>query len=112
MPTHSSSPDNEPPAAPAQVVAAHGDIDIETLGPLRQALEAAADSPVVVLDASGITFADSSFLSVLLTVRQRTDLRVAGAPPQVKRLLELTGADRIIALYPSVAQAQRADPVG
>ncbi|MFC4031090.1 STAS domain-containing protein [Streptomyces polygonati] len=114
MPTHGDSPQSGPAARPVPVVAAHGDLDIENLGPLRQALETAAEGPAVVLDASGVTFADSSFLSVLLGVRQLTDLRVAGAPPQVLRLLEITGADRIIPLYPSVAEAEKAgrtDPV-
>jgi anti-anti-sigma factor len=87
------------------VVTADGDLDIENLGPLRQDLETAAEGPLVILDASGITFADSSFLSVLLSVRQLTDLRVAGAPPQLLRLLEVTGAERIIPLYGTVAEA-------
>jgi anti-anti-sigma factor len=109
MPTHGDSPQSGPSAGPARVVAAHGDLDIENLGPLRQALETAAEGPVVVLDATGVTFADSSFLSVLLSVRQLTDLRVAGAPPQVLRLLGITGADRIIPLYPTVSEAAEAD---
>jgi anti-anti-sigma factor len=109
MPTHGESPQSDPSAGPARVVAAHGDLDIENLGPLRQALQTAAEGPLVVLDASGVTFADSSFLSVLLGVRQLTDLRVAGAPSQLLRLLEITGADRIIPLYPTVAEAAAAD---
>jgi anti-anti-sigma factor len=111
MPTHDDSPENDPAAGGAPVVAADGDLDIENLGPLRQALETAAEGPAVILDASGITFADSSFLSVLLSVRQLTDLRVAGAPPQVLRLLEITGADRIIPLYASVSEAATAERV-
>ncbi|WP_329129752.1 STAS domain-containing protein [Streptomyces sp. NBC_01476] len=109
MPTHDDSPQRGPSAGPVRVVAAHGDLDIESLGPLRHALETAAEAPAVVLDASGVTFADSSFLSVLLTIRQLTDLRIAGAPPQLLRLLGITGADRIIALYPTVDEAQRAE---
>jgi anti-anti-sigma factor len=111
MPTHADSPENGPDAGSARVVAADGDLDIENLGPLRQALETAAEGPVVVLDASGITFADSTFLSVLLSVRQLTDLRVAGAQPQLLRLLEITGADRIIPLYGTVSEAAAAEPV-
>jgi len=111
MPTHGDSPENRPSAGTARVVAAGGDLDIENLGPLRQALETAAEDPLVVLDASGITFADSSFLSVLLGVRQLTDLRIAGAPPQLLRLLEITGADRIIPLYGTVYEAARAERV-
>ncbi|MEW1632254.1 hypothetical protein [Streptomyces sp. NPDC089173] len=34
----------------------------------------------VILDASGVTFADSSFLRMILGVHQRTDLRIV-APP-------------------------------
>jgi anti-anti-sigma factor len=112
MPSHDESPQSAPSTGPAQVVAAHGELDIENLGPLQQALQTAARHPVVVLDASGVTFADSSFLSVLLSVRQVTDLRIAGAPPQVLRLLGITGADRIIPLFPTVAEAQAAAPGG
>lgn len=94
------------------VVTARGDLDIDNLGPLRRALETAAQGPVVVLDASDVSFADSSFLSVLLSVRQLTDLRVAGSSPQVLRLLGITGADRIIPLYPTVSEATQAAPAG
>jgi anti-anti-sigma factor len=107
MPSHGDSPHSDPTTGSARVVTAGGDLDIENLGPLRQALETAAEGPLVVLDASGITFADSTFLSILLSVRQLTDLRIAGAPPQLLRLLEITGADRILPLYGTVTEAAR-----
>ncbi|WNI14464.1 STAS domain-containing protein [Actinacidiphila sp. ITFR-21] len=111
MSTHGDSSQSRPATGSVPVVAAHGDLDIENLAPLRQALETAAEQPVVVLDAGGVTFADSSFLSVLLAVRQRTDLRVAAAPAQMLRLLGITGADRIIPLYPTVAEAAKTERV-
>ncbi|WP_227024986.1 STAS domain-containing protein [Streptomyces tsukubensis] len=90
------------------VIAAHGDIDMQNLGPLRMALEeTAASHPVTVLDTSGVTFADSTFLNLLLRAHQSTSLRIAAPSEPVRRLLEITGADRVLSLYPSVAQAGR-----
>jgi anti-anti-sigma factor len=110
MRTHHEPAGDGRVAGPAQVVAPTGDIDVETIGPVRAALETAARGPVVILDAADISFADSTFLSLLLSVRQRTDLRIAGAPAHLLRLLTITGADRILPLYPDVAQAQAGPP--
>ncbi|MFF3699233.1 STAS domain-containing protein [Streptomyces sp. NPDC002221] len=91
------------------VVAAEGELDAQTLPPLQQALEAAAASrPVVVFDASGVPFADSSTLNLLLTINHVTALRIAGAQSQLLRVLEMTGADRALALFPTLADACKA----
>lgn len=91
------------------VVAAEGDLDAQTLPPLQQALEeAAASRPVVVFDASGVSFADSSTLNLLLTINRITTLRIAGAQSQLLRVLEMTGADRALSLYPTLADACKA----
>ncbi|MEY2225645.1 MULTISPECIES: STAS domain-containing protein [Streptomyces] len=50
----------------------------------------------VRLDCTGLTTVDPSGLSALLMVRRRTDeagavLHLVGRPPQLERLLELTG---------------------
>jgi anti-anti-sigma factor len=98
-------------AGGAWVVAAQGDLDLESLPPLRAALEAAAAAhPVVVLDVGAVTFGDSTFLGVLLGVRQLTALRVAGAGHALLRLFSVVGADLVLDLYGSVAEALAADP--
>ncbi|MFD3542644.1 STAS domain-containing protein [Streptomyces sp. NPDC058662] len=94
------------PAGAGWVVAARGELDQDTLGPLEQALVAAADRhPVVVLDAGAITFGDSSFLNLLLRLHQLTVLRIAAPGEQLRRLFALTGADTVLSLYGSVEDA-------
>ncbi|MEV7830923.1 STAS domain-containing protein [Streptomyces subrutilus] len=90
----------------AWVVQARGDLDVDTLQPLEAALgQAAASHHIVILDAEQVTFADSTCLSVLLRVRQLTDLRIAGPSPVLARLLALTGTDRALCVHPDVAAA-------
>lgn len=92
------------------VVVARGDLDLDSLPPLRAALEAAAAGhDTVVLDVSAVTFGDSTFLSLLLTVRAATHLQVAGAGSTLRRLFSISGADAALDLYPSVADALVAD---
>ncbi|MFJ9597897.1 STAS domain-containing protein [Streptomyces virginiae] len=88
------------------VVAAHGELDSDTLAPVERALtEAAASHAGVVFDASGLAFADSSVLSMLLRVHALTELRIAAPQRQLLRLLEMTGADQLLTLCPSVENA-------
>jgi anti-anti-sigma factor len=90
----------------AWVVVAHGDYDMDTVSPLADALETAARKhPKLVIDVSGVTFADSTFLNLLLRVHQATTLRVAGPRHQLRRLLELTGADAVLDIRQTVQDA-------
>lgn len=53
----------------------------------------AADAARLVLDVARVTFADSSFLSLLVRLRNTRDLVLQGpVPGQLHRLLEMTGA--------------------
>ncbi|MFD7260457.1 STAS domain-containing protein [Streptomyces sp. NPDC059874] len=91
------------------VVAAHGELDQDTLGPLEEALASAADQHrLVVLDAGSVTFGDSSFLNLLLRVHHLTTLRIAAPGDQLRRLFALTGADTVLSLHPNVEDAVRA----
>ncbi|KOG36840.1 hypothetical protein ADK34_00090 [Streptomyces viridochromogenes] len=54
----------------------------------------------LALDLSEVTFCDSTGLNTLLRARQRAlkehrSLTITAASPQVIRLLEITGADRL-----------------
>ncbi|AWI31718.1 STAS domain-containing protein [Streptomyces tirandamycinicus] len=96
-------PDGEGPvgaqyaAGDAWVIAARGDLDMTSLPPLDDALaSASAEHSTVILDVSGVTFGDSAFLNLLLRVHQKADLRVAKPQPQLRRLLEITGADKVL----------------
>ncbi|MET8894755.1 STAS domain-containing protein [Streptomyces albogriseolus] len=90
----------------AWVVAAHGSFDMHTVGPLADALKAAVGRhPKVVLDASGVTFADSTLLNLLILTHHAGTLRVVSPSRQVRRLCELTGVDTILEVRRTVDDA-------
>ncbi|MFB6615035.1 STAS domain-containing protein [Streptomyces sp. NPDC085524] len=94
------------PAGSGWVVTARGEWDQDTLPSLERALTAAADRyAVVVLDASSVTFGDSSFLNLLLRLHRSTVLRIVAPGDQLRRLFALTGADTVLSLHPSVQDA-------
>ncbi|MFD5231244.1 STAS domain-containing protein [Streptomyces qaidamensis] len=102
-----------PGAAPSQyerhgawVVVARGAYDMDSITPLADALDAAVRKyPKVILDASGITFADSTLLNLLILTHQAGALRVVAPPPQLQRLCEITGVDSILETRSSVEDA-------
>ncbi|MET7271101.1 STAS domain-containing protein [Streptomyces flaveolus] len=90
----------------AWVVGARGAYDMNSITPLADVLDTAAqEHPKVVLDASGITFADSTLLNLLILTRQATDFRVAAPTQQLSRLLELTGVDTVLKVRETVEEA-------
>ncbi|MGW2492225.1 STAS domain-containing protein [Streptomyces sp. NPDC001606] len=90
----------------AWVIAAHGSYDIHSVPPLEAALNAAVRKHAkVVLDASGIDFADSSFLNLLIRAHQTGTLRVAAPPRQLQRLFVITGTDAVLEIRETVKDA-------
>jgi anti-anti-sigma factor len=90
----------------AWVVVARGAYDMDSIAPLAQALGAGVRRhPKVILDASGITFADSTLLNLLILTHQAGTLRVVAPSPQLKRLCEITGVDSILQTRDSVDDA-------
>ncbi|MEU0300254.1 STAS domain-containing protein [Streptomyces sp. NPDC006175] len=93
------------------VVRAQGDLDSDSVDPLFIAMwQAVAGHDAVVLEASAITFADSSFLSLLIEVHRRTDLRIAAPGAALTRLLRTAGVDRVLRSYPTLDAALGAPP--
>ncbi|MFJ7151335.1 STAS domain-containing protein [Streptomyces sp. NPDC100445] len=91
-------------------VVAHGPCDEQTVTPLAHALDTAAKNhATVVLDASGITFADSALLNLLILTHRATDLRVVAPGPQLRRLLEITGVDTVLRIRATVDDAVSAE---
>ncbi|WP_327302802.1 STAS domain-containing protein [Streptomyces sp. NBC_01298] len=92
-----------------RVITCSGEFDQDTLEPLRQAVAGALADPVrtIVLDVSGITFADSSMLNELIRLWRTGRPMVLAGPlnPQVARLLELTSADQLFTVVGSVEVA-------
>ncbi|MFI2780287.1 STAS domain-containing protein [Streptomyces sp. ALB3] len=90
----------------AWVVVAHGEYDMGTIAPLADALSAAArEHPKVVLDTSDVTFADSSFLNLLILAHRTTTLRLVAPGPQLRRLLEVSGVDFFLEVRATVEEA-------
>ncbi|MFB7756695.1 STAS domain-containing protein [Streptomyces sp. NPDC056121] len=89
-----------------EVVALAGELDIETAPDARVTLGAALRSGrSVVLDLSGVTFADSTALSLLLWASRGAVYLAGPLAPQVERLLEVSGVDDYLTLHPSAAEA-------
>jgi anti-sigma B factor antagonist len=105
-------PDQVTPSMPV-IVALPAEIDVtnaeEVFGQICAALEPGVD--VVIADLTATVFCDSSGLRHLLFAQQRArerdvQLRLA-IPPDcpVRRVLELTGAYRMLTIYPDLAEA-------
>ena len=85
-----------------------GDIDISTVGGLRERLLGLADSgqPLIV-DLNRVSFIDSAGLGVLVAVHRRAaqrggSLHAVCSRPPTRKLLWMTGVDRRIPLTATV----------
>ncbi|MFI5671025.1 STAS domain-containing protein [Streptomyces sp. NPDC051704] len=90
-----------------RIVVMSGEFDMDNVAALRTAMDPAAPGVArYVLDVAGVTFVDSTALSVLLLPALERPVVLAGtAPARLARLLELTGADIAFATAPDVAEA-------
>ena len=91
------------------VLALHGEHDISTTPSLRDEL---ARGSSVVVDLTGVEFMDSTVLQGILYGRdfaeQESEHRLVLVVPEggaARRLLSLTNLDRLIATYPTCAEA-------
>jgi anti-sigma B factor antagonist len=80
-----------------------GELDIAATSVLRSHVDEAAGLRGMVLDLSGATFVDSSMLKELLRAsaelaRYDTRLVLAGTPPVVRRVLDLTRTSELFTL--------------
>ncbi|MEU3962790.1 STAS domain-containing protein [Streptomyces buecherae] len=90
----------------ACVIVAAGEYDMGSISSLSEALHAAVkDYRKVVLEVCGVTFADSTFLNLLLLIHQRGTLCLVAPSAQVRRLLEVTGVDRVLVVRQTIEDA-------
>ncbi|MEU1439276.1 STAS domain-containing protein [Streptomyces sp. NPDC005786] len=102
-----SSAPRGPGSGPLQVIAPRGEFDFRSLPSLQAQTESAvAASGGVILHASGITFADSMFLVLILTTHQQADLRIVSPSPKLTRLFSIRGIDAVLDIYPTLDAAQ------
>lgn len=85
-----------------------GELDlskVQEIVPVRDA--ALAQNPgALVVDLSGVTFADSSVLNLLLRTHTRTSMQLAGPlHPVVERLFAVTGISGVLNLHATCDEA-------
>ncbi len=96
------------------VIALSGELDLASSPDLEQKLDEvfASDAELVVLDLRELEFMDSTGLSVLIRAHQtaeeaRRRLYLVKGPPQVQRLLTLTGVGERLAVVDTPEDALR-----
>jgi anti-sigma B factor antagonist len=96
----------------AVIVRLSGEADITTAPALAEALgsRAAENTALLVVDASGLSFIDSAAIHVLVVAHHRLHsagrrLALVSPVPAVMRVLQLTGLDRVIAVYSCLSDA-------
>ncbi|MFF2145140.1 STAS domain-containing protein [Kitasatospora sp. NPDC058190] len=96
----------------AVIVHLDGEVDQEDRGTLENVLTKAVTDrpPRLIVDLAGLVFCYSVCLNALLTARQDAnaagvEMLLAAATPQTMRLLEITGADEVFTIHPSVRAA-------
>lgn len=94
------------------VVALPDEIDMTNAGQVREALARSLEdgATVLVADMTAATFCAAEGVRALLRghvwAREAgAELRVAALSPPVRRVVELTAADHVLHIYPSVAAA-------
>jgi anti-sigma B factor antagonist len=94
------------------VVSVVGDVDMHSEGRLRDELVRLSEASArqLVLDFSGVEFMASAGVHVLLEMSARLQaaggsLALACAHPMVARVMSLTGADELVPVLPTVADA-------
>lgn len=83
------------------VVRLSGELDMATSAGVEQTLTTMAGPAVVVVDLQGVSFIDSSGLSTLLRAKREIERRgsqlvLRNPHPNVLRVLQLTGLDRML----------------
>lgn len=100
------------PEARSVVCRIFGDLDLDTVGAARAALDRALESrpPILVVDLSGVGFCDSSGLNLLLQARYEAEaagvtMRLASPAVAVARVFELTGLAAVFSIHASAEEA-------
>ncbi len=95
----------------AHLVSAWGELDLYAAPALKEALRAAVASgaEVVVVDLTAVTFVDSTALGALVAASRQagdaTRMHIACTNPEIVRTFDVTGIDRVLPVYPTVAEA-------
>ncbi|MBT2366074.1 STAS domain-containing protein [Streptomyces sp. ISL-10] len=98
--------------ADAVVLTLSGELDHDTAGPLREALERHVGQGArrILVDFGPLRFCDSTGLNVLLHARLAAQeaggrIELAALRPPVARMFEITGAQAVFQVYAGVEEA-------
>ncbi|MFF3485316.1 STAS domain-containing protein [Streptomyces sp. NPDC002701] len=100
--------------AKAFLLVVAGELDHHTSNLLTEAVnEAPFSEQSVIIDLSGLTYCDSTGISVLITAYNRslaagTQLSLTGVSPDQMRIFELIGLDQVFAFYATPEEAATA----
>lgn len=77
---------------------------------LQETLDQLKSSGVscLVLDLSGLTYVNSTGLSLFVAAGDLFDMRLAAVPSRILRLLKLIGLDKLFRIYSSIGEAASA----
>ena len=98
------------------VVAVEGEVDLSAAGLFEEslAIARATDAATIVVDLDRVSFMDSSGVHLLLqfsiSENNRGRLRLTRGSPQVRRLMEVTGARRYLPFGPPLTRADDEHP--
>jgi anti-sigma B factor antagonist len=84
-----------------RVVAVSGELDLDTMGELNEALAVGNGFATTVVDLRGVTFVDSSGVSGILAAARRARdvgerMVCVPGPQQIQRVFQLTGVDTVL----------------
>lgn len=103
----------------AVVLSAVGELDVSTGSQLRRALSESLSDPAtgpVIVDLTQVTFMSSTGIAVLVDAKWEADQRrkplrvVVDHTTQIFRVLQTTGTHDLLAGYPGLDAALRAEP--
>ncbi|MGM1062016.1 STAS domain-containing protein [Saccharothrix sp. Mg75] len=99
------------PGGPA-VLRVSGELDHHTAPQLSEAVHAVPSTAGIVLDLTGLSYCDSTGITVFVTAHQRAEaaggsLDLAGLSPDLTRVFGIVGLDQVLSLHPTVEQALR-----
>jgi anti-sigma B factor antagonist len=98
--------------AGATVLTITGELDLATIGVLKDAVGAELDvkTAPVILDLSDLTFCDSTGLGSFVALHRQaaaagTTIALAGPRKRVADLLQISGINQVVPVFESVAEA-------
>ena len=100
-------------AGPQAILTMPAEIDAANADQARQALLSAAspDVTVLIIDMSGTTFCDSAGVHAIIAAYRQAaaaGIQLRLVTTSVRRIFQVTGADQLIPIYPTLEAAQAA----